>query len=99
MTKQNQSRHTWARLPLAVAIAAGFSAPAAAFQFNIGDVDAAFDTTLSAGATWRTQDADKRLIGPGNLEGGGASTTNYDDGNLNLKRATTVPRLSKAPVS
>lgn len=101
MTKQNQSRHTWARLPLAVAIAAGFSAPAAAFQFNMGDVDAAFDTTLSAGATWRTQDADKRLIGQGNLgpeavaAQEGASTTNYDDGNLNFDKGDTVSKIVK----
>ncbi|MBB5322144.1 DUF1302 domain-containing protein [Marinobacter oulmenensis] len=93
MTKQNPKRHAWAKLPLAVAIATGFSAPAAAFQFNIGDVDAAFDTTLSAGATWRTEEADKRLIGIGN--GGTASSTNYDDGNQNFDKGDTVSKIVK----
>lgn len=93
MTNQNPKRHACAKLPLAVAIATGFSAPAAAFQFNIGDVDAAFDTTLSAGATWRTEEADKRLIGQGN--GGTASTTNYDDGNLNFDKGETVSKVVK----
>ncbi len=93
MTKQNPKRLAWAKLPLAVAVAAGFSAPAAAFQFNVGDVDAAFDTTLSAGATWRTEEADQRLIGQGN--GGTASTTNYDDGNLNFDKGDTVSKIVK----
>jgi len=93
MIKQNPKRPAWAKLPLAVAVAAGFSAPAAAFQFNVGDVDAAFDTTLSAGATWRTTDRDSRLIGQGN--GGSASTTNYDDGNLNFDKGDTVSKIVK----
>ncbi|PXX89834.1 DUF1302 domain-containing protein [Marinobacter vulgaris] len=104
MTKQNQSRYAWVKLPLAAAIAASLSAPAAAFQFRVGDVDAAFDTTLSAGATWRTEDADKRLIGQGNLQAlgedaasvqEGASTTNYDDGNLNFDKGDTVSKIVK----
>ncbi len=93
MTKQNPKRLAWAKLPLAVAVAAGFSAPAAAFQFNVGDVDAAFDTTLSAGATWRTEDRDDRLIGESN--GGSASSTNYDDGNLNFDKGDTVSKIVK----
>lgn len=93
MIKQNPKRPAWAKLPLAVAVAAGFSAPAAAFQFNVGDVDAAFDTTLSAGATWRTTDRDSRLIGEGN--GGTASSTNYDDGNLNFDKGDTVSKIVK----
>lgn len=93
MIKQNPKRPAWAKLPLAVAVAAGFSAPATAFQFNVGDVDAAFDTTLSAGATWRTTDRDSRLIGTGN--GGTASTVNYDDGNLNFDKGDTVSKIVK----
>ena len=93
MTKQNPKRLAWAKLPLAVAVATGLSAPAAAFQFNVGDADAAFDTTLSAGATWRTTDQDSRLIGQGN--GGTASTTNYDDGNLNFDKGDTVSKIVK----
>jgi len=93
MIKQNPKRPAWAKLPLAVAVAAGFSAPAAAFQFNVGDVDAAFDTTLSAGATWRTTDRDSRLIGQSN--GGDASSTNYDDGNLNFDKGDTVSKIVK----
>ncbi|WP_166254046.1 DUF1302 domain-containing protein [Marinobacter salicampi] len=105
MTRKNHQWQQWAKLPLAVAIAAGISGPASAFSFYVGDVEASLDTTLSAGATWRTQDRDKRLIGQGNLgpeytPGGskaniGASTNNYDDGNLNFEKGDTVSKVVK----
>ncbi|MDX1457993.1 MAG: DUF1302 family protein, partial [Marinobacter sp.] len=105
MTRKTHQRQTWAKLPLAVAVAAGMSGQASAFSFYVGDVEASFDTTLSAGATWRTEDRDKRLIAQGNLgpeyaPGGakqniGASTNNYDDGNLNFDKGDTVSKIVK----
>ncbi|MBE0486640.1 DUF1302 domain-containing protein [Marinobacter sp.] len=105
MTRKTQPWQRWTKLPLAVAIAAGVSAPAYAISFNIGDVDAQFNTTLSAGVGLRTQNQDRRLIGQGNLgpeyaPGGslaniGASTNNYDDGNLNFDKGDFYSRNVK----
>ncbi|MCH8498117.1 MAG: DUF1302 domain-containing protein [Marinobacter sp.] len=101
MTRKTHQWQQWAKLPLAVAIAAGLSAPAAAFQFYIGDVEASFDTTLSAGVQVRTQNRDKRLIAQGNLgpqfvgTTTGASTNNYDDGNLNFDKGDITSSVVK----
>lgn len=101
MTRKTHQRHQWAKLPLAAAVAATMSAPAAAFQFYMGDVEASFDTTLTAGVGWRVEDPDKRLIGRGNLsnadaaQGKGASSTNYDDGNLNFEKGKTYSKIVK----
>ncbi|KXO10971.1 DUF1302 domain-containing protein [Marinobacter excellens] len=105
MTRKTQPWQRWTKLPLAVAIAAGVSAPASAISFYVGDVEAQFNTTLSAGVGWRTQSQDKRLIGQGNLgpeytpgqplENIGASTNNYDDGNLNFDKGDTYSKIVK----
>lgn len=101
MIKRTQRCQKWAKLPLAAAIAVGFSAPASAFQFYLGDIEGALDTQLAAGASWRVQDADKRLIGQGNLgqefvgTNTGASSTNYDDGNLNFEKGDTFSKRVK----
>ncbi|PFG11624.1 MULTISPECIES: DUF1302 domain-containing protein [unclassified Marinobacter] len=96
MIKNQHAPRIWKRLPLAIAIAAGFSGYASAYTFDsekLGGVEAQFNTTLSAGATWRTENRDKGLVGLGN--GGTASSTNYDDGNLNFDRGDTVSKLVK----
>lgn len=105
MTRKTQPWQRWTKLPLAVAIAAGVSGQAAAYSFYMGDVEAQFNTTLSAGVGWRVQDPDKRLIAQGNLgpeyaPGGslaniGASTNNYDDGNLNFEKGDTYSKVVK----
>ncbi len=103
MTRKTQPWQRWTKLPLAVAIAAGVSAPASAISFYVGDVEAQFNTTLTAGVGWRMQDRDKRLIGQGNLgpeytpgqplENIGGSTNNYDDGNLNFDKGDTYSKI------
>ncbi|MBW0146863.1 DUF1302 domain-containing protein [Marinobacter arenosus] len=105
MTRKTQQWQRWTKLPLAVAVAAGMSGQAAAYSFYMGDVEAQFNTTLSAGAGWRLEDRDKRLIAQGNLgpeyaPGGelqniGASTNNYDDGNLNFEKGDTYSKIVK----
>lgn len=105
MTRKTHQWQQWTKLPLAVAVAAGMSGQATAYSFYVGDVEASFDTTLSAGATWRTQERDRRLIAQGNLgpeyapggslENIGASTNNYDDGNLNFEKGDTVSKIVK----
>ena len=67
MTRKTHQWQQWVKLPLAVAVAAGMSGQATAYSFYVGDVEASLDTTLSAGATWRTTDRDTRLIAEGNL--------------------------------
>lgn len=101
MTRKIHQRQTWAKLPLAVAVAAGMSGQASAFSFYLGDVEASFDTTLSAGATWRVEDFDKRYISQGNLgpqfvnTTTGSSSNNFDDGNLNFEKGDTVSKIVK----
>jgi len=101
MTNTTHQWQKWTKLPLVLAVAAGFSGQASAYSFYIGDVDASLNTTLSAGATWRTTDRDKRLIGQGTLgpsfvnSNEGASSNNFDDGNLNFDKGDTVSKIVK----
>ena len=93
MTKKTQRLHQFAKLPLAVAVAATMSTPASAFQFYMGDLEASFDTTLSAGASWRVEKQDSNLIGQGN--GGDGGSINSDDGNLNFEKNDTYSKIVK----
>jgi hypothetical protein len=93
MTKKTQRSHQFARLPLAVAVAASLSTPASAFQFYMGDLEASFDTTLTAGASWRVEKRDDDLVGLGN--GGNGGSINSDDGNLNFDKNDTYSKVVK----
>jgi hypothetical protein len=101
MTRKTHQWQRWTKLPLAVAVAAGMSGNAAALSFYMGDVEAQFNTTLSAGAGWRVEDRDSRLIAQGNLGPEfvnttvGSSTNNYDDGNLNFDKGDTYSKIVK----
>ncbi len=106
MTKNTQRWHKLAKLPLAVAVAAAVSAPVSAFQFYMGDVEASFDTTLTAGASWRVEDRDSRQTAQGNMQpygstpsavgtGKGASSNNFDDGNWNFDKGDTYSQIVK----
>ncbi len=81
------------RTRLALAVSACFaSAPGMALDFEIYEIDASFSTTLTAGIGYRLQDQDKDLISQGNLgpefafSNTGASSNNFDDGNLNFEQ-------------
>ena len=91
MTKKTKRLHQFAKLPLAVAIAASLSTTVSAFQFYMGDVEASLDTTLSAGASWRVQDRESSLVGAGN--GGTGGSINSDDGNLNTDVGDTFSKI------
>ena len=77
------------------------SGQASAYSFYLGDVETQFNTTLSAGVGWRVSERDKRLIAQGNLgpqfanTTTGASTNNYDDGNLNFDKGDTYSKIVK----
>ncbi|KZY39283.1 peptide ABC transporter substrate-binding protein [Oleiphilus sp. HI0081] len=93
MTKKTQRLHKFAKLPLAAAVAATLSAPASAFQFYMGDIEASFDTNISAGSSWRVEGRDDRLIGTGN--GGSGFSINTDDGNLNFDKGDAYSQIVK----
>ncbi|MBY6219441.1 DUF1302 domain-containing protein [Marinobacter nauticus] len=94
MTRKTQPWQRWTKLPLAVAIAAGVSGQAHALSWYVGDAEVQFNTTLSAGASWRVEDADKRLLAPHDGRGT-ASTNNYDDGNRNFDKGDTISKIVK----
>jgi len=86
-------------LPLAIAVAAG---TANAYEANIGDVNVQVGTSISYGVAWRTEDPDTRNVakyGTSELvEGGEASTYNYDDGTLNFEKGDAYTNVVKANV-
>jgi len=88
----------WVKLPLSLAVASVMSGQAAGYSFNVGEVEASIDTTLSAGATWRVTDRELSLINQSNGDTVGAatpsgSTNNTDDGNLNFDKGDTVSKV------
>jgi len=65
--------------------------------FSFGDKDGvygSFDTTISAGAAWRTQNAKSSLIGTAN--GGTGPSANGDDGDLNFHKGDLISSAVKA---
>ena len=74
------------KLPLASAIALALAAPAQAVDFDIGRYNVRVDSTLSIGATMRTQDPSMQVIHPGNRAGGQGFSAVADDGNLNYDK-------------
>lgn len=82
-----------ARLPLAVSLASVLAAPAMAINFNIGEIEGSFDSSLSVGASWSTASRDKRFIG--NANGGTGYTQTGDDGRLNFKKGDSFSKIFK----
>lgn len=87
-------------LKLALAVQAVYLAsPASAFDFEIYEIDASFSTTLTAGIAYRLEDQDKDLISQGNLgpefafSNTGASSNNFDDGNLNFAKGEPYSQI------
>jgi len=65
------------------------SFPAAAVEFQWGEVEGSFNSQISVGASWRLEDQDPRLVTFGNrpdisTPSTGASTSTADDGNANF---------------
>ena len=83
--------------PLAAGIVLALvTGPAQAFPFQSesGEFKGSFDTTLSAGASWRMEKRDPALVGIAN--GGTARDVNSDDGNLNYDNGDAVYSAIKA---
>jgi hypothetical protein len=87
------------KLTLALAVGAASLAaalPAQAIKFNWGEIEGTFTSTFSVGASWRTEDADKDFLSPGNTNGKGrASVSTTDDGNLNYDKNDNYSLLLK----
>lgn len=88
-------RSLWrlAKLPLAVSLASSLASPAFAINFNIGEIEGQFDSSLSVGASWSTAKPDKNLIGINN--GGRGLSQTSDDSHLNFKRGETFSKIFK----
>jgi len=82
---------------LAAAIASGVSAQAGAINFNIGEIEGQFDSSLSVGASWAVRGADPDFISNFNSQGtrGAASTRTADDNRLNFKKGETFSKIFK----
>ncbi|WP_281687932.1 DUF1302 domain-containing protein [Pseudomonas citronellolis] len=78
---------------LAVVVGVGVSAEASAVNFNIGEIQGQFDSSLSIGASWGTQSPKQDLIGAAN--GGHGFTQTNDDGRLNFKKGETFSKIFK----
>ncbi|MGM8933966.1 DUF1302 domain-containing protein [Pseudomonas neustonica] len=96
MTKK---MHAWslAALPLAIGLAS-FSGSASAVTFSLGEVEGQLDSQLSVGASWSTQDADKRFIHnattvDGEPQGGKAVARTSDDGRLNYDKGDAFSKI------
>ncbi|QNH07699.1 DUF1302 domain-containing protein [Pseudomonas sp. B11D7D] len=93
MTTKTKPYWRLAKLPLAVSLASTLAAPAFGVTFNIGEIEGQFDSSLSVGASWSTEKADKDLIGVNN--GGRGLSQTSDDGHLNFKRGETFSKIFK----
>ncbi|MBU2010952.1 DUF1302 domain-containing protein [Stutzerimonas kunmingensis] len=78
---------------LALAVALGTAAPAYAVNFNIGEIEGQFDSSMSIGASWSMADRDMDLVGAAN--GGTGYTQTGDDGRLNFKKGETFSKIFK----
>ncbi|EZQ17243.1 DUF1302 domain-containing protein [Pseudomonas sp. G11-1] len=98
MTK---TKHAWAlaALPLAIGLAS-VTGSANAVTFNIGEVEAQFDSQLSIGASMSMSDPDKRFIHTlteinGVNQGGEAAARTSDDGRLNYEKGDVFSKIFK----
>ncbi|WP_226506777.1 DUF1302 domain-containing protein [Pseudomonas sp. MWU16-30317] len=82
-----------AKLPLAIGFASSLAAPAYGIAFNVGDVEGQFDSSLSIGSSWSTQNPDRHLIGANN--GGVGLSQSADNGRLNYKAGDAFSKIFK----
>ncbi|TBV06919.1 DUF1302 domain-containing protein [Stutzerimonas kirkiae] len=78
---------------VALAIAMGLATPVYAVNFNIGEIEGQFDSSLSIGASWSMASPDRDLVGISN--GGTGFTQTGDDGRLNFRKGETFSKIFK----
>ncbi|MFJ3259509.1 DUF1302 domain-containing protein [Pseudomonas sp. NPDC086581] len=83
---------------LAAAVALGISANANAVDFNFGEIEGKFDSSLSFGSSWATSSPDKQFISNFNsmgVRGGKSSSRTVDDNRLNFKSGENISTIVK----
>lgn len=83
---------------LAAAVAVGVCGQAGAVDFNIGEIEGKFDSSLTLGGSWATKNPSKKFISNGNSQevvGGKASSRTVDDNRLNFKAGENFSTLFK----
>ena len=97
MRKRNPFKIT--SLAVAVSLGSLMSGGAQAVEFSDGDFSIQLDTTLSAGAGWRTSDVDYRGVGESNAVAAGETdhhdTNSQDNGNLRYEQGETYTEIVK----
>jgi hypothetical protein len=99
--KQNKQNKFFKTTPIALAlIVSGYTAAPQAIEFNWGDIEGTFNSQLSAGSSWRVEDADVKNLGTGNanakgLTGAVGNTPTGDDGNLNYDKGDAFTQTIK----
>ena len=93
MNLQGLKRHGRRGVVLPVLLAMLWGTPAAAFQFEFGQVEGSLDSTISYGMSWRVADRDNDIVGTAN--GGTAYSVNGDDGNLNYDDGKLISQVGK----
>lgn len=87
--------------PIALAlIVSGYTASPQAIEFNWGDVEGSFNSQITAGSSWRVEEADAKNLGAGNasvngLRGVTSNTPTGDDGNLNYDKGDAFTQTIK----
>ena len=71
----------------------GFATQAHAVNFNIGEIEGQFDSSLSIGASWSMRGADPDLVST--VNGGKGQSSTGDDGRLNFKKGETFSKIFK----
>lgn len=74
-----------APLPLAVALASGISNNAQAESFQLGEVEGHFDSSISIGTSWSTENPDQRLL----------HSASGDDGRRNYRAGDAFSKIFK----
>ncbi|MFB9886695.1 DUF1302 domain-containing protein [Balneatrix alpica] len=98
ITRLSAGTPSFSPRPLALAVA-GITAvltagQTQAIEFNLGEVQGTFNSNISVGASWRTENADPYLISKAN-GGTGPGAGNDDDGNLNFHKGETFSKIIK----
>lgn len=95
------------KVAIAIALTIAVQAPVSAIDFQFGDGwEGRFDSTFSAGASWRVEQRNEDMVGKSNnvrtgvipgsgITPRGAYSVNGDDGNLNFKRGETFSKIVK----
>ncbi|WP_290701260.1 DUF1302 domain-containing protein [Amphritea sp.] len=73
---------------------ATLAGPAAAVEFNLGEIEGRFDSQISIGSSWRMSDTNSDLVSKAN-GGTGADLGSFDDGTQNYSKGDAFSTVIK----